>query len=236
LLNLFRRRGNNDPSNTVIGIILLIMLLVFMGPNVIPELLSRSAPFIDEGAPCARLRTAQNRAAHQSLIGRSAQNPLSLRVEVGALPTTAEQTLRVSIVITNNTIGTVPLVFDEEQVIVGDDGSSGVGILFEPALALNVGRVRRTGGLTTFPEEWIHLLGPRQRCVTTLEIPGSQLLGNTALQTGNVRVRAYYRVTSAGVAQGSPAIFPDQGLAIIPGGYLESSPIPLPAPAIAAAG
>jgi hypothetical protein len=230
LNNLLRRRG--DASNTVIGIILLIMLLVFVGPNVIPDLLSRTFPFVDEGVPCQRLRTANDRARHQSLIGRAAQNPLSLRVETSTLPTDVNGMLRISVIVTNNTIGTVPFVFDESQVIIGDDGSSGVGIVFSPNVPINLGKVRQTAGLGSFPEPLIKLLGPRQRCVTTVEIPATQLSGLAA----GAQVTAYYRITAAGATQAvtGGTIFVDQGLAIIPNGVVFSPPTIIPAAALVA--
>lgn len=225
MLGFFRRGG--DSSNTIIGIILLVMLLVFVGPNVIPGLLSRTFPFIDEGVPCGRLRQAENRANHQSLIGRSARNPLSIRVQPGVVPTTQDGSLRISIIITNNTIGTVPMVFDPNQVIVGDNGSSGVGLIFTPTSpTLTTNNARTTGGLTTFPEATIRLLGPRQRCVHTVSFPFNQL--DAAITSGQSSVRAYYRITGAGVIPNAGGIFTDQGLALIDGGYIESNPIAIP--------
>jgi hypothetical protein len=230
LNNLLRRRG--DASNTVIGIILLIMLLVFVGPNVIPDLLSRTFPFVDEGVPCQRLRTANNRARHQSLIGRAAQDPLSLRVETSGLPADPSGVLSISVIITNNTIGTVPIVFDETQLIVGDDGSSGVGIVFSPPVPISLGTVRQTAGVASFPEPLIKLLGPRQRCVTTVSIPATQLSGLAA----GAQVTAYYRITTAGATQAAAGgtIFTDQGLAIIPNGVVFSPPTLIPAASLTA--
>lgn len=229
-MGFLRRAG--DSSNTVIGIILLIMLLVFVGPNVLPGLLSRTFPFVYEGVPCDRLRNAENRAAHQSLIGRAAQNPLTLRVQVVNVPTIPEDTLRLNIIITNNTIGTVPVVFDAAQVIVGDDGSSGVGLLIEPG-GLTIGSFRTTAGLTSIPEQFIRLLGPRQRCVYGVSFPGAQVL--PLLSSGALQVRAYYRITTPGaIAQANAIatpIFTDQGLAVIPGGFVQSEPVEITLPA-----
>lgn len=222
----FLRRGG-DSSNTIIGIILLVMLLVFVGPNVIPGLLSRTFAFIDEGVPCGRLRQPENRANHQSLIGRAARNPLSIRVQPGLVPTTQDGRLRVSIIITNNTIGTVPIVFDPNQVIVGDNGSSGVGLIFTPvSLTLTTNNVRQTAGLASFPETMIRLLGPRQRCVHTVEFLFNQL--DAAITSGQSNVRAYYRITSAGAISTIGGIFADQGLALIDNGYIESPPVNVP--------
>ncbi len=235
MLTYLRRAG--DSSNTVIGIILLIMLLVFVGPNVLPGLLARTFPFVYEGVPCDRLRNAENRAAHQSLIGRAAQNPLTLRAQVTHVPVDPTDTLQVNIIITNNTIGTVPIIFDAAQVIVGDDGSSGVGLIIESGGGLTTGLSRRTAGMTSFPEQYIRLLGPRQRCVYGVTFPGAQAY--PAVSAGNLSLRAYYRITSSGSVQQAGAatpIFFDQGLAVIPGGFIQSDAVPVATPPPVAAG
>ncbi|MCS6834992.1 MAG: hypothetical protein NZ750_03120 [Anaerolineae bacterium] len=231
LFSWFRRSG--DSSNTVIGIILLIVMLVFVGPNVIPGLLSRTFNFIDEGIPCTRLRTAEDRAAHQSLIGRLAQNPISLRVIPDTIPPFGSGSgMTFRIVISNETIGTVPIVFNEAQVIVNDDpNSSGFGLIFEPALPITTGGVRQPG-LATFPEANIRLLGPRQRCVHRVDFRADQV--DAAFRSVPVRVRAYYRVTGPGIIQsgvpGSRLIYGDQGLNIIRNGFLTSDPVLVPTP------
>lgn len=225
MAGFFRRGG--DQSNTITGIILLIVLLVFSGPNVLPIVLSRTLPFIYEGAPCGRLRTAENRAFHQSLIGRATTNPLTIRADASPIPQTNDGTLTITITIVNNTIGTVPIIFDPQQVIVGDAvNSSGVGLIFEPTSSIQTNGFRRTPGATTFVEADIRLLGPRQRCVHRVEFSGAQL--DPVIRSGSARVRAYYRITGPGVIQppagGRAPIFQDQGLAIIPGGIILSEP------------
>lgn len=235
LLDVLRRDG--DSSNTVVGIILIVMLLVFVGPGVLPQLVSNTIPFIDEGVPCTRLRTAENRAAHQSLIGRLARNPIVLTTEIDPIPSDPTATWTVRVTVLNNTIGTVPFVFDETQVIVGDDvASSGIGLIFNPPIALNLGTGRRNAGITSFPENTIRLLGPRQRCVHRINIPVNQLAG---IQPSVSTVRAYYRITSAGTVQlaaGQAPIYADQGLAVIDGGYTESEPVIIPVIVAATAG
>ncbi len=214
---------------------MLLLLLVFVGPTVLPNLLSRTFPFVYEGAPCAWLRTANNRAAHQSLIGRAARDPLTIRVAAGAVPTTPDGFLRITITITNNSIGTIPFIYDPNEVIIGDDGSSGVGLLFDRAVNIQLGTFRQTAGLATFPEAKIKLLNPRQRCVHTIDIPYARM--DQSFLTTPVTIRAYYRITTAGAAQSlvanEPFIFPDQGLALFTNGYVQSDPfiiVPAPTP------
>lgn len=220
-------RRVRDSSNSVVGVIMLLLLLVFVGPNVLPNLLARTFPFVYEGTPCTWLRSAQNRSAHQSLIGRAARDPLTLRVQAGAVPTTPDGFLRITITISNNTIGTIPFIYDANEVIIGDDGSSGVGLLFDRPVNMITGGFRQTAGLATFPETKIKLLGPRQRCVHTIDIPYSRM-DASLLTVAQTPVRAYYRITTAGAAQsttaGEPVIFADQGLALFPNGYAVSEP------------
>lgn len=223
MLDFLRRDG--DTSNTVFGVILLVMLLVFVGPDVLPRLLSRTFPFVDEGAPCTRLRTASDRGLHQSLIGRRSSDPFDLDVQVDPLPTDGSGSWIVRIIIVNNTIGTVPLVFDENQVLPVDDGNSGVGLIFNPPANINLGTIRPAGA-STFSNDNIRLLGPRQRCVHRVEIPANQL---GSIQPGTTTVRSYYRITTAGtVLTTATAIFPDQGLALLTNGFTQSEAVTVP--------
>lgn len=221
LLDFLRRDG--DSSNTVIGIILLVMLLVFIGPNVLPSFLSRTFTFVDEGIPCTRLRQAEDRGNHQSLIGRATRNPISLRVNSTTIPTDPNGILIIRITIENETIGSVPVVFDERQVIVGDDGvSSGFGLIFTPNSSVTLPNIRQTAG-GVINDGSIRILGPRQRCVHRIEIPRNSL--DATLLSGSATVQAYYRINTVGVIAGG--LYPDHGLALIDGGFLVSEPVPI---------
>lgn len=232
-MGVFRRFSGSTNSNTIIGIILLIFLLVVISPNVLPSVLSRTFTFIDTGVPCERLRTALDRSRHQSLIGRQAENPLVLEVDASPLPNPNNpgESLVIRVTIINNTIGTVPFVYNPDQVIFGNNGSSGLGVIFEPNITLP-GPTRQNQGVTSFPASEIRLLGPRQRCVHRIEIPASAA---APLGTGNATVRAFYNISTSGQAIPTdptrPVIFSDQGLSPGPGGYFVESPrvvIPLP--------
>src|SRR5262245_44466280 len=126
-MRYFRRSGN---PNALVGIFLLVLLAIFAGPGMLPNLLPNIIPGADESIMCAWLRTGNERAQHQSLIGRTATNPISLRVRTSALPSSPGQTLQVNIVITNNSLGTVAFYYNPAQVRYGDDGvSSGLGLI-----------------------------------------------------------------------------------------------------------
>src|SRR4051794_27855761 len=133
----FVRRSNNP--NLFVGLILLLLLAVFAGPSTLPRLLSSINPQFYAGVPCSWVRIADDRAFHQSLIGRAAANPFSLSVQTTALPKDASGSLFVNIIITNNSIGTVPFVYDPQRVIVGDNGTSGLGLIFTPPNSLSAG-------------------------------------------------------------------------------------------------
>lgn len=234
ILDALRRDG--DSSNTVIGIVILVLLTVFVAPDVLPQLISNSIPFLDEGLPCNLVMTTEDRGRHQSLIGRGATNPLILRTEVVSFPNDGTNPLIVRVIVINNTIGTIPFVFNPNQVLVGDDpSSSGIGLLFTPPISASIDADgngianTRASGLTSFQNTDIRVLGPLQRCVHRVSIPASQLGQVTA---GSTQVRSYYRITNAG-AVAQPISYTDQGLAVINGGYVESANAVIPVSAFA---
>ncbi|MBC7809770.1 MAG: hypothetical protein H7175_01415 [Burkholderiales bacterium] len=221
-------RFETNPRNVFAGVLLLVLLLTFAGPRSLPQVLSNVIPAIDEAIPCIWLRQGIDRANHQSLIGRAASaegNPISVSVRTTSVPTTLEGELVISIVVSNDTIGTVPFLFSPEQVIVGDNSSSGLGLIFDPPNSMSTGGIRQD--TASYPENVIRVLGPRQRCIH--KVAFRQLDGTVA--NGTARVRAYYRNNFAGQIQiqntiATP-IYNDQGLWT---GYVESLPIPIPLP------
>jgi hypothetical protein len=209
---------DGDSSNTIIGIILLFMLLVFVGPDVLPTLLARTFPFLTEGVSCSRLHTADDRGEHQSLIGRNSVNPFEMRVVVPPVPEDPNATWNIQIIIQNTTIGTVPFVFDNQARIgVGAiPDSSGIGLVFSPNVNIQIPPTASNAGLTTFPEDSIRLLGPRQRCAFRVQIPRS-----TVFVPAGATVSSYYRINTNGQTAG--AIFPDQGLNLVEGNIVQSN-------------
>jgi hypothetical protein len=220
-VRLLRRRKTNP--NLFVGLVLLLLLVVFASPSTLPRLLANLNPQFYAGVPCSWLRTAEDRAFHQSLLGRAAPNPFSLSVQSTALPTDAAGSLFVSITIMNNSLGTVPFVFDPQRVIVGDDGTSGLGLIFTPQNSLFSGAPRQD--TSTVPEQNLRLLGPRQSCVVTAEFAAGNVLVDPNLTNGQAQVRAYYRNNQDGqIIQQSGTlatpIYSDQGLWT---GYVESA-------------
>lgn len=211
---------DGDSSNSAIGIILLFMLFVFVGPTVLPTLLARTFPFLNESTSCSRLQTAQNRGIHQSLIGRNAVNPFEMRVVVPPVPSNQAATWNIQIIIENKTIGTVPFVFDNVARIGvgGVPDSSGLGLIFSPNVTYQQVPLASNTGTTTFPDNNIRLLGPRQRCAFRVQIPVSSIS-----VPGGATVRSYYRINAAGQVL-TGGIFSDQGLARVDGGIIQSEP------------
>lgn len=214
-------------SNRIVGLVLLVLLAVLAGPSTLPRLLSSVLPgVVYEGVPCAWLRTADDRADHQSLLGRAAQNPLRLRVQTTAIPRDASGALYIQITVVNESLGTIPIVYNPRSVIVGDNGTNGLGLLFVPPVSLSTGGVRNPTGA----DSDLRLLGPRQRCVHLVEFPAGNVLVDPALASGQASVRAYYRNNTVGATVQEPGvaatpIFRDQGLWI---GYVESEPVSIP--------
>jgi hypothetical protein len=214
--------------NIAIGIMLLIILLALLGPDGAPRLISSLIPSFFEGVPCDRLRTASDRANHQSLIGRGAPNPIAVNVQTSPIPATADGFLTIQIIVTNISLGTVAFVYNPNQVIVGDNGSSGLGIIFSPPNSLSTGVTRQDN--PNPPESDLRLLGPRQRCVHVLEFPAGNVLVEPQLAAGQTQVRAYYRNNNRGSITQPPntfatPIFTDAGLWT---GVVESPNITIP--------
>ncbi len=218
----------NNP-NLFVGLILVVLLAVFIAPSSLPRFLSNVFPQFAAGVPCSWLKTAEDRANHQSLLGRAAANPISLRVQPSPLPdpSNASGSWYVSIIVTNNSLGTVPFVYDPQSVIVGDSGTSGLGLIFNPANSLTAGAPRQDSG--TIPEQDLRLLGPRQSCVVTVEFAAGDARINLDPTTRSSTVRAFYRnnqrgqITQLADTLATP-IYTDQGLWT---GYMESAPAPV---------
>jgi len=221
----FLRRDDDNP-NAFIGIILLIVLGVFVGPNLLPEFVSDLSPYFYSGIPCARLPQAEDLAAHQSVIGRSVEDPLT--IEVNATDIGDDGSLVVRFTVTNSSLGTVPIYYDGEDVAVltADDNTNGFGIVINPAPNSGL-QNRQTGNLGSYPEVDIKMLGPRQRCDHSVQITASP-----QMVTNGGTVLAYYRMNTAGTQQpqdtGTRNIFPDQGLNILSTGVVFSELVEIP--------
>jgi hypothetical protein len=146
-------------------------------------------------------------------------------VDVGDFPTDQTQILEIRVTVRNNSLGTVPFIYNAAQVPVGDNGTSGLGVLFSTN-SLN-GLFARGAEPQSYNESDIRLLGPRQSCVHTMELPAGNVLVDPGIVSGQAQVRAFYRGTARGVVVPevgvvATAIYPDQGLWI---GYVESNPV-----------
>jgi hypothetical protein len=202
-------------TNTVVGILLLVALAVFAGPNALPRLLSDFVPIADEGVPCTWLRTPTNRAHHQSLVGRAASTipgepPLSISVDLAPLPSDNITNWMIRITLKNDSIGTIPVAINEFANIV-DTGQAGIGLVFNSAAPITLGNAAAS------PATTIRLLGPRQRCVLRVYIEPARF-GQLGINPATT-VRAYYRNADRGIINTPGAIYPDQGLWV---GVIES--------------
>lgn len=217
-------RGDNN-QNRLIGVFLLILLAVIAGPTTLPRIL----PFTELGVPCASLPQGTERGLHQSYIGRLAENPLQVIVRPSPVPSGGDNQLYVSIVMVNNSIGTVPILYNSNQILVGDNGTNGMGVVFNPPNNLSNGAVRQNPPNGSYPETDIRLLGPRQRCVHEIAFtvdPGA----NPSIFTGTATVQAFYRMDTPGQVTTGGQIFPNQGLRV-QNNFIQSDPVVIPLPA-----
>jgi len=212
----------NNP-NAFIGIILLVVLVVFVLPDRLPGSIADLSPQLFAGIPCARLPAARDLAAHQSILGRQAQDPLQLKLTAGAINDEGGLVMRLTVA--NRSLGTAPIVFQEGNFVVAeaDDDTDGFGLIIQPAPDAGL-RERANPNPATYDENDIRLLGPRQACVHTLE-----LVAAAAMISDGGSASAWYRMRAAGEQQpqseGVREVFPDQGLDIFTEGVVFSEEI-----------
>lgn len=219
-----------DNPNAIFYLLFIVMLAIFAAPNVLPDLLAQVVPFIDEGVPCSRLRVSQDRAYHQSLIGRatSAERgmesaPFTLSVSTSVAPRQPGDSFVVTVVITNRSIGTVPIIIRPGQLIDPAGTQQGLGVIAGDT-PLSPPQEIPPQQANIAPED-VRLLGPRQRCVHRVE-----LTQNLSQFIEGVPVRAFYRNNSAmsAVPRRSYDFAPpyiDQGLWV---GLVTSNPFTIP--------
>ena len=124
--------------------------------------------------------------------------------------------------ITNESLGTIPIYYDEANVAVvtADDNVNGFGIIVNPAPNFGL-RNRQTGNLGSYSESDIRMLGPRQRCDHSVNLTASP-----GMITSGGSILGYYRMNTAGSQQpqstGTRNIYPDQGLNILSTGVVFS--------------
>ena len=209
-----RLLNSAENPNALAGIALLILLAVFAGPTVFPEVIKNTFSFINatEGPPCYTLRDGEGRTNHQSLIGRAVSiendSPISLSVRTGGTNNNGE--LKITIVVSNNTLGTVPILVTEGQLITDPNQPlNGFGVVVNSTAAVpNIGE-----NINSYPENRIRLMGPRQICVHEVDVPANQVSPN--IVEANSTIKAFYRNTTRGVAipnDTRPTIYSDQGL------------------------
>jgi len=221
-----RSGGKRVPVNFLVIAAIVFVTAMLISPGRVTTVIANIVPAIYEGTPCANLRAADNRAFHQSIVGRAVLSPIELQVRASALPTAADGFLSIYITVINNSLGTVPFVFDPNQVIIGDNGSSGIGLIFNTNSLGSGGRQDPA----SFADNQLRLLVPRQRCVHEVRIPAGNVLVDPVLTGGQGQVRAFYRNNARGTTVLQPGtiatpIFRDQGLWV---GFVESPNVTIP--------
>ncbi|MFW5708873.1 MAG: hypothetical protein ACOCX5_01505 [Chloroflexota bacterium] len=226
-MRLFRSSQN---PNAIFGILLLLLLAIFAGPETLPRLIADVIPFADEGVPCTRLRTGEGRAYNQSLLGRDVSQqeepPIGLAVSTSAIPASAPGTFTVTILVYNRTLGTVPVLIVPDTLITSSQPTgNGLGIVAGTTQVPPVAPNAEPD--TSYPEDDIRLLGPRQRCIFRVSFDFQEIPSQFSVP--GVALRAFYRNEDPGTAvanrPGLTQIFTDQGLWV---GVVESAPSTIP--------
>ena len=206
-------RLDRDNPNSYIGIILLVILAIFVLPARLPAFIANFRPDSVGGMPCGRLPAARDLAAHQSILARAAVDPLRLALSANDIDAEGELSLRLTV--SNKSLGSVPILFQNDNLVVAgeEDESNGLGLLIRPAPS--DGTVDRTDAdRAGYDEADIRFLGPWQTCAHDIEVTASA----TMISDGGT-ARAWYRMVIAGEhapqSEGTQVIFPDQGLAIL---------------------
>ena len=206
------RLDRNNP-NSFVGIILLVLLAVFVLPDRLPQFISDLSPQFFAGIPCSGLPSASDLATRQSIIGRTASDPLLLELAADDIDADGELLLRLSV--SNRSLGVLPIVYQADNISVAaaDDSSDGFGFIIVPAPAAGT-NARSDPKPTAYAEADIRLLGPRQNCVHSLAIGAAP-----AMIANGGSAQAWYRMSVAGATQppsdGKRAIYSDQGLDIL---------------------
>ncbi|MEM6280967.1 MAG: hypothetical protein AAF787_02135 [Chloroflexota bacterium] len=211
MIGNLRERFSN---NSLVGIFLIIMLFTFAG-NEVFRLVIVQVPGADEAFPCSLLSRPEDPANNQSLIGRrviqSDPPPISLQVRASTIPVTDEQQFVIRILVINDSLGTVPIIYSPDEVIIGNNNTSGLGVVFNPPVNIFLPGVNLRNDPATYPTDRIRLMGPQQRCVHKITLQRNQLAGSI---TTSSTLQAYYLGTNRGAvpAANPTPIYPDQGL------------------------
>ena len=219
------RLNRKDNPNAMVGLFMLMLLAVLAGPNTLPRLISDVIPFADAGVPCDWLRTGEDRAYHQSLLGRDintrTESPISLSVSTSSVATAQIGAFVITIEVVNKTLAPVPILVESNRLILSETSAeSGFGVTLNPASVIAASGEIGPG----YPEERIHILGPRQRCIHRVTVSNVDNAGFlSTLTVSNPTIKAFYRNNLPGqvtfVAEDQP--FVDQGLWV---GVVESPP------------
>ena len=174
--------------------VLVFVAVLFIGFNLLPDMLGNLFPQLYQATPCENLRTSTGRANHQSLIGIGAANPIALEILPSTLPTTGDGFFTVKITVTNTSTGTIPVIINPLGITVNAGANEGLGLVFNPSNSLQ--SVVPSG--VDAPPEGIHILGPRQSCVQMVQFPAGNVLVDPSIVPGRTTVQAVYRNLTPG--------------------------------------
>lgn len=183
--------------NVGIGLLLLVTLYILAGPRTVPQFVSNLLPI--DGS-CVSLRRPSEPDLHQSLIQREASQrmvPLSVQARVSAQQ--PDGSYRVTVVLTNMTIGTLPVLIPSDvnsangRLDIGGTNADGVGVVATSTFTLPV--INDTRAPISLDQ--VRLMVPQQTCSIT-RVLSAQEAQNAGIRAG-APIVAYYRNSTSGV-------------------------------------
>jgi len=218
-----RARGVNR-TNLMIGVALLLLVVVVVGPRVYPA--------ARQGITCTDLASplGGNNRSVLALSGDDQQH-LALEVRLEKDPLALNEQLVAYVTFVNNDGGPIILNFDTslDPIIIRSDIIGSIPNGTQPGVVFEFRRENErwdSPNLTLAPSpaqtlnyEDLHLLGSRSRCTMKYVLDPNIDIPN-ALPAGTYRIRAFYRNVNPGVlpvpAAGAPtatatAAYSDQG-------------------------
>lgn len=207
-----RFEGNGSTTFAILVAALLIMAVMIL-PRVLP-----AERFT---VPCTQLANPIPGGNNQSLLARRSQGALDMEISLPSVVVPPGQPLTVNVTFINNGVGTITLFFQPDETLLRDDGTSGLSFVIERVSDRFVFEesptIRFRPERTQFPNEFLHLLGPRQRCTEPITLDAARLADIGLNVTGQYSIRAIYRNLSPGTvtpeagAVATP-LFNDQGV------------------------
>lgn len=207
---------SSDPVTQGIAIVALILFAIFAIPYL-------PLPYVVSGVGCENLSPPRISGNNQSLLGSQARED-SMRLELvpSTINITTADPLKMDVRLINNSMAPLTVFLPAGEFVFRYDEQES-GLLFSIVGATD-GQPRGEGANIRAPflapaqfnPDDLHVLGPRQRCSTTVTIEPARLAAS-GVTPGTYNIIAFYRNTSRGALPAIQAntptpFFPDVGV------------------------